>query len=97
MFNLTVWGLSQRCTMNPRLVKDLIFFYIFVENYMNVIKICQTDTYINMYLPIKEVFSCHNVKIINVSDLFLLLLVVHILTVISINVSNMFHIDYIIS
>jgi len=50
-----------------------------------------------MYLPIKEVFSCHNVKIINVSDLSSLLLVVHILTVISINVSNMFHIDYIIS
>ena len=59
MFNLTVWGLSQRCTINPRLVRDLLFFiYIFVENYMNVIKVCQTDTYINMYLPIKEVFSC---------------------------------------
>ena len=26
MFNLTVWGLSQRCTMNPRLVRNLIFF-----------------------------------------------------------------------
>ena len=76
--------------------KRFIFFiYIFVENYMNVIKVCQTDTYINMYLPIKEVFSCHNVKIINVSDLSSLLLVVHILTVISINVSNMFQIDYI--
>lgn len=97
MFNLTVWGPSQRCTMNPRLVRDFFFIYIFVENYMNVIKVCQTDTYINMYLPIKEVFSCHNVKIINVSDLSSLLLVVHILTVISINVSNMFHIDYIIS
>ena len=64
---------------------------------MNVIKICQTDTYINMHLPIKEVISCHNVKIINVSDLFVLLLLVHILTVIFMNVSNMFHIDYSIS
>jgi hypothetical protein len=43
-------------------LKTVLVLYIFVENYMNVIKVCQTDTYINMYLPIKEVFSCHNVR-----------------------------------
>jgi hypothetical protein len=84
------------CFVVQILFKDSSCF-IYIRRKLYVIKVCQTDTYINMYLPIKEVFSCHNVKIINVSDLSLLLLVVHILTVIFINVSNMFHIDYFIS
>jgi hypothetical protein len=53
MFNLTVWGLSERCTMNPRLVRDLIFFYIYIRRKLyECDKVCQTDTYINMYLQI---------------------------------------------
>ena len=41
--------------------KRLNFLYIRRTLYINVIKVCPTDTYINMYLPVKEEFSCHNV------------------------------------